>query len=589
MGKTLRRFETFLIISSFESFYFSPTEDFWEFNRYAPFAMKISDALATLGLESGATSRDARKAYLRLIKVHKPETDPEGFAKVREAYDTLKKRLPRNAVPEPGPLSGAGLETPVNTPPAFEGSRQENPVPNLSPMDLSPEVPTDPRDFSKREIDVSEPELGPSERALDGAELEFGSAKPMPVQFSREIELAWERVSDAQYPMGTRKELKQAIETHPEHFEFRSELFEIELETGRKNKAIDIAIEGLRNGHEEFVVDLIEFAPSEVTEEQVERAFEQDPLRVALAWIRSNDQRKRGIDVLENASRSLKTEFDCDRLVFTILNAMVHRSSRRLRDIGKVTVEFRKQIARPRAGDALLINTFAEELFALEVPLSEETCRVFAGAILNGGDAIIRTSLPKNVRKALKAQAPMLRQLVIERFEAPAPSPGSDASSGPSMHWGWILFIVVSCSFRAFRACDRHERNQSRQIDTQGLIELRRELEQYRQSQGVPEETYFRDPVGESPLDEPALDEPRNPREQALVDEMEATFERDRATQESLSNEADRGALDDLAEEFRDEEEQDQARQRAIERTSRQVLEILERNRVNVPGTVDRR
>lgn len=59
-----------------------------------------------LGLEPGATQTDIKRAYFKLIRKHSPESDPEGFQQIREAYEQLK-----NAPNEPeGPSFPAPVE-----------------------------------------------------------------------------------------------------------------------------------------------------------------------------------------------------------------------------------------------------------------------------------------------------------------------------------------------------------------------------------------------------------------------------------------------------------------------------------------------
>lgn len=43
-----------------------------------------------LGLEPGASQIEIKKAYFKLIRQHSPESDPEQFQKIREAYERLK-------------------------------------------------------------------------------------------------------------------------------------------------------------------------------------------------------------------------------------------------------------------------------------------------------------------------------------------------------------------------------------------------------------------------------------------------------------------------------------------------------------------
>lgn len=49
--------------------------------------MTFNDALRELGLEPGALPDDIRRAYLRGVKTRKPEVDPDGFRRLREAYE----------------------------------------------------------------------------------------------------------------------------------------------------------------------------------------------------------------------------------------------------------------------------------------------------------------------------------------------------------------------------------------------------------------------------------------------------------------------------------------------------------------------
>ena len=44
-----------------------------------------------LGLEPGASQAEIKKAYFRMVRQHSPESDPEQFQKIREAYEQLKK------------------------------------------------------------------------------------------------------------------------------------------------------------------------------------------------------------------------------------------------------------------------------------------------------------------------------------------------------------------------------------------------------------------------------------------------------------------------------------------------------------------
>ncbi len=48
-----------------------------------------------LELSQAATERDLKRAYARLLKVHRPDTDPEAFQRLRQAYERALADLSR--------------------------------------------------------------------------------------------------------------------------------------------------------------------------------------------------------------------------------------------------------------------------------------------------------------------------------------------------------------------------------------------------------------------------------------------------------------------------------------------------------------
>lgn len=50
----------------------------------------MKDARAILGVGAEAGDEEIRAAYLRLVKQHPPETSPEQFERIRDAYETLR-------------------------------------------------------------------------------------------------------------------------------------------------------------------------------------------------------------------------------------------------------------------------------------------------------------------------------------------------------------------------------------------------------------------------------------------------------------------------------------------------------------------
>lgn len=70
--------------------------------------MTLEEALVILDIDGSADPQIARRAYLRLLKKHKPERDPEGFKKLRAAYELANQQLAWRmmlAVDEPSELT----------------------------------------------------------------------------------------------------------------------------------------------------------------------------------------------------------------------------------------------------------------------------------------------------------------------------------------------------------------------------------------------------------------------------------------------------------------------------------------------------
>ena len=59
----------------------------------------MPDYFRILELEPGASQQEIKKAYFRLIREHSPDKDPEGFMKIREAYEQLKAGNTANTGP----------------------------------------------------------------------------------------------------------------------------------------------------------------------------------------------------------------------------------------------------------------------------------------------------------------------------------------------------------------------------------------------------------------------------------------------------------------------------------------------------------
>ncbi len=55
------------------------------------------DPYKTLNIERGATEAEVKQAYFALVREHSPERDPEGFKRIRAAYEKLRSGSERAA------------------------------------------------------------------------------------------------------------------------------------------------------------------------------------------------------------------------------------------------------------------------------------------------------------------------------------------------------------------------------------------------------------------------------------------------------------------------------------------------------------
>ena len=106
--------------------------------------MLREEARQVLGVEAGATPEEVRRAYLRAVRSHRPERDPEGFRRVREAFEVLRSGGEKGALPLP-PW------------PAPDGDRP--PVPGGDPHQVAPSPePAGPEPSAETEAPSTLPE-----------------------------------------------------------------------------------------------------------------------------------------------------------------------------------------------------------------------------------------------------------------------------------------------------------------------------------------------------------------------------------------------------------------------------------------------
>ncbi|UQA59329.1 J domain-containing protein [Polyangium aurulentum] len=124
--------------------------------------MTLDEALAELGLDHSASTDEARRAYLRLLKTRKPEVDREGFMRLREAYERARAELslyealrkaqeedaPRIPIATPGGLVWIEIsQPPAPPPPAAEIAPDKPDAPVETQENTPAEASADPPVF----------------------------------------------------------------------------------------------------------------------------------------------------------------------------------------------------------------------------------------------------------------------------------------------------------------------------------------------------------------------------------------------------------------------------------------------------------
>ncbi|MGF7244119.1 hypothetical protein ABIC11_004575 [Pseudomonas oryzihabitans] len=105
--------------------------------------------LDLLELSQAATERDLKRVYARLLKVHRPDTDPEAFQRLRQAYECALAELSRPASLDEGAKAtqwvyspSPAAATPIDPVPKMDGTPLAAPVQPIQRAAEQP--PTEP-------------------------------------------------------------------------------------------------------------------------------------------------------------------------------------------------------------------------------------------------------------------------------------------------------------------------------------------------------------------------------------------------------------------------------------------------------------
>jgi hypothetical protein len=205
-------------------------------------AVTLTEAWTELGVEPGADAETVRRAYLRLIKTRKPESDPVGFQRARTAFEVARAD---------GEIESLAAESVRRHAPAFSGSSGGPGAPGAPP---SP-APGGAAGDGAAQGDI----------VFEGFRSAWQSIRPSADQRQR-LEIAREAV--AVLPHDPRA-----------HWLLVSTLSHVGTETA----LADALRAGWRAGFPEFLEALLVRLPTKATREEIDAGFASQEAAVRLA------------------------------------------------------------------------------------------------------------------------------------------------------------------------------------------------------------------------------------------------------------------------------------------------------------------
>ncbi len=230
--------------------------------------MTPGEAWELLGVSDGATRKEIRRAYLRQVKQHKPDRDPEGFQRVREAYEVV-----RHFGYDPA-LHGDVLPTPVLAGPV-DRPDQSVPEPSETSTEASSEGVAVGAAASEA-VAGEEPDQEPEEEL--GADPNFGEYLTPPWELEEASREALDRDIEGLDLPDALARVRQEIDAHPERadpwwylFDLLSEADGEEADREEANAAmLQMLNEAVDAGFPVFISQIAQVAPASVTDEQLE-------------------------------------------------------------------------------------------------------------------------------------------------------------------------------------------------------------------------------------------------------------------------------------------------------------------------------
>lgn len=363
--------------------------------------MTEDDARSLLGVDRDADANGVRRAYLRLLRLHKPETDPEGFQRLREAFELLK-------------------------PPSRVISDDDSAMTTVTSVAEDTAAPVPEPQAARREQD-------PRARVF------------------------WDRIR-ALHPHTLERErgvLMEAVAACPEDVGLRLALAYVHEELGGIGAAVEVLREGAALGLTECVDELVSVSPQSLDPEWLQQATERLPaLRVAHGYAAAG-QPQRAAEIVRAAlapERWLGSAMadDCAASLRVAVQLMAAGHGALGRELGGEVLRAAETagVERRAAHWDPVGWQVSREFLLLDPPMPHELELRAAGAIAGGvrpdfgslADTKVSYAEWSALRTRLYREAPTLRQFID--FVGPGPR--------STMGWfGWVILVLLALKLAA--------------------------------------------------------------------------------------------------------------------------------------------
>ncbi len=267
--------------------------------------MDLREARELLQVDEAIDARGLERAYLRAVKRHKPERDPEGFQRVRDAYERLRAWAPPlEPIERLGPLLARG-QSPASRfePASVEALAAPVTKPTAPPEGLATEAARD------ESLGAFEAELE-SRSELERAEARVDRAPPPPPEElapslgdTRDLhrERRWQQIESAT-PERRVELLYDALAEDAEDGEAREELVHALLDAKRGREAADVARDA-QPSLRSFLIDEIAFrSPTDLPDDMLDELRGAGSLAIVPALIER--------DAIDEAARCVEEAID---------------------------------------------------------------------------------------------------------------------------------------------------------------------------------------------------------------------------------------------------------------------------------------